>query len=155
MHTPRKVLLSGLAGVLVAAVSNVALAGDPRGAIEETLARFTAAFNSGDAAGVGALYSEDAVILPPGGESVSGREAITAFWQGAIEGGLTDLELQIVELEAQDGRAFEVGKLRLMAPGEGGEMQPVLGKYIVVWKQDGEGNWRLHRDIWNTSPAAE
>jgi ketosteroid isomerase-like protein len=29
---------------------------------------------------------------------------------------------------------------------------PVSGKYIVVWKKDGDA-WRLHRDIWNTDPA--
>ncbi len=24
------------------------------------------------------------------------------------------------------------------------------GKYIVIWKRDGD-DWKLHRDIWNTS----
>jgi ketosteroid isomerase-like protein len=28
------------------------------------------------------------------------------------------------------------------------------GKYIVVWKRDG-GQWRLHRDSWNTSMPAK
>ena len=25
----------------------------------------------------------------------------------------------------------------------------LVGKYIVIWKKGGDGNWRLHRDIWN------
>jgi ketosteroid isomerase-like protein len=28
------------------------------------------------------------------------------------------------------------------------------GKYIVIWKKDG-GTWKLHRDIWTTSPPAK
>jgi ketosteroid isomerase-like protein len=29
------------------------------------------------------------------------------------------------------------------------------GKYITVWKKQ-QGQWKLHRDIWNTSmPAAK
>ena len=26
---------------------------------------------------------------------------------------------------------------------------PAEGKYIVIWKRDDDGAWRLHRDIWN------
>ena len=25
------------------------------------------------------------------------------------------------------------------------------GKYLVVWKRGADGNWRLHRDIFNSS----
>jgi ketosteroid isomerase-like protein len=32
-------------------------------------------------------------------------------------------------------------------------MTTVRGKYVVVWKKDGDGMWRLHRDIWNTGAA--
>jgi len=31
-----------------------------------------------------------------------------------------------------------------------GAMGVTNGKYVVIWKRDG-GQWRIHRDIWNTS----
>jgi hypothetical protein len=43
--------------------------------------------------------------------------------------------------------ANEVGKYRIT--GEGGKLLDT-GKYVVVWKRE-QGQWKLHRDIWNTS----
>lgn len=34
----------------------------------------------------------------------------------------------------------------------GGQATNAVVKYVVVWKRV-DGQWRLHRDIWNTMPA--
>ncbi len=65
-----------------------AAAGEPRTHIDENLVKFVAAYNAGDAATVAGLYTEDAVVFPPGGARVDGRPAIQAFWQGAIDSGV-------------------------------------------------------------------
>jgi uncharacterized protein (TIGR02246 family) len=116
-------------------------------------AAFAAAFNNGDATAVAARYTEDGALLPPDGKRVDGRAAIEAFWKGAIDGGLKNLTLKTVEVDERGDLAYEVGDLSLDAPGEGGAMTTVRGKYVVVWKKDGDGMWRLHRDIWNTGAA--
>lgn len=28
----------------------------------------------------------------------------------------------------------------------------LTGKYVMVWRQDADGNWRLYRDVWNDGP---
>ena len=126
-----------------------ALAGDATAEIEARSVEFEAAFNAGDGAAVGAMYTEDAAVLPPGGARVDGREAISGFWTGAIGSGLADLDLVTTEvIPAGDGAVLEVGTLTLTAPGEGGARTTVAAKYIVHWKQV-DGAWLLHRDIWN------
>ena len=129
----------------------------PRESIEAALTVFTAAFNSGDGAGVAALYTDDAALLPPGGQRVDGRAAIQTFWQGGIDGGLTNLTLRAVEVEGNGNAAYEVGAFSFQVPGEDGQPVTVEGKYIVIWKKGADGAWRLHRDIWNITPppAAE
>jgi ketosteroid isomerase-like protein len=86
---------------------------------------------------------------------VDGREAIQAFWQGAIDQGLTDIKLEAVEVESAGNTAYEVGSFSLKAPNESGELVSSTGKYIVVWHKSADGNWRLHRDIWNSTPQSE
>jgi uncharacterized protein (TIGR02246 family) len=126
-----------------------ALAADATAEIEARSLEFEAAFNAGDGNAVGAMYTEDAAVLPPGGARVDGRAAITGFWTGAIDSGLGDLDLVTTEvIPAGEGAVVEVGTLTLSAPGEGGARVTVAAKYIVHWKQV-DGTWHLHRDIWN------
>lgn len=109
--------------------------------------RFMTAFSRGDAAGVAAVYSSDARVLPPGGEPIAGRPAIEAFWRGVLDLGIKAARLETEELEVHGARAIEVG--RYVLEGEAGRTLD-RGKYLVVWREEGN-DWRLHRDIWNSS----
>lgn len=142
-----------LALALGAALTTSAVAGPPRSHIETAMTTFAAAFNGGDGASVAALYTEDAVLLPPDGARVDGRDAVQAFWQGAIDGGVGGLILETIEVESHGNLAYEVGVFSFQVPGENGASVTASGKYIVVWKRTGAHNWQLHRDIWNMDPA--
>jgi uncharacterized protein (TIGR02246 family) len=138
--------------VIVAAVLNTpANAQSPRDDIEAALVAFAAAFNKGDHEAVAAHYTEDAAVLPPEAARIDGRLNIQKFWKGAIEAGLADLTLKAVEVEASGDWAFEVGELSFSAPGTGSARSTASGKYIVVWKKEADGTWRLYRDIWNAN----
>jgi uncharacterized protein (TIGR02246 family) len=110
--------------------------------------KFAQAFNAGDAAAVAALYTEEAVILPPGGEMMKGRTAIQAFWKGATEqlgnGKLTTVDVKPLGNEA----AREIGTFTFQT--KGAQSQEITGKYVVVWEKVGS-DWKLATDIWNTN----
>ena len=113
---------------------------------------FMATFKRGDAAGMAALYTENGQLLPPNSDFVTGRQAIQALWQSVMDMGIKDAKLETVEFEGHGDTAIEVGKYTLS--GEGGQVMD-SGKFVVIWKQEG-GQWKLHRDIWNSSmPAPE
>lgn len=133
---------------LAALLISAAIAGSPRSHIDELSGQFVAAFNAGDGAALAGLYSENAALFPPGGDRVSGRAAIQAFWQGVLDSGIKLDELNTVEVDARGDLASEVGSLVLSAPGDDGTVK-IVGQYIVVWKRSGH-TWQLHRDIWNT-----
>lgn len=105
------------------------------------------ALSQGDAATVSQCYTSDGQILPPQSGVVEGHPAIEAFWQAAIGMGITALTLETLEVFDHGDSAYEVGRYSLSAAGG----PPVdHGKYVVIWRQEG-GEWKLHRDIWNTS----
>jgi uncharacterized protein (TIGR02246 family) len=119
-------------------------------AISTAVAKFVGAFNSGDAAAVAAFYTEQGQLLPPNADFMVGKEAIQAFWQGAMDMGIASCRLEIREVEQHDDVAIEVGTYTLNAQ-DGTELD--AGKYIVIWKRV-EGEWKLHRDIFNSSKPA-
>jgi uncharacterized protein (TIGR02246 family) len=123
-----------------------------RDAIAAANENFMAAVKKGDAAALAALYTENGQVLPPNSDFVTGKDAIQAFWQAILDMGIKEAKLEIVEVEGHGDTAIEVSKYTLH--GEEGQ-QLDKGKYIVIWKQE-EGQWKLHRDIFNTSlPAPE
>ena len=107
-------------------------------------------FNQGDAAGIAELYTNDGMLLPAGSDFVQGKEAIRDFWQGAMNMGIKEAKLDILEVDLQGNWAIERGRYQLK--GAGGEVMD-QGKYIVIWKQE-QDQWKLHRDIWNTNQTA-
>jgi uncharacterized protein (TIGR02246 family) len=120
--------------------------------ITTTKARFEEAFNAGDAAGVAALYTTGAVVMAPNYARITGRRAIQGMWQNFFDAEITDIDLKTVELDIYERRASEYGTFSFTAPdGQGGNVK-LKGKYIVLWRQDSDGVWRLHRDIWNNDP---
>ena len=122
-----------------------ALAQD-KATIQSLSDQFAKAFNAGDAAAIAALYTEDAIILPPGGEMMKGKSAIQAFWKGATEqlgdGKLTTVDVKPLGNEA----AREFGTFTFRT--KGAQPQEITGKYVVVWEKVG-GDWKLATDIWN------
>lgn len=147
MRISRLVLLLSC---LIPASAEIALAGEPHDAIVEMEKGFVATFMKGDAAGLAALYTEDGQVLPPNSDFVNGREAIQGMWQSFMEMGIKGLKLETVEVEGCENMASEVGKYTL--EGEDGQVLD-QGKYIVIWKKEGD-KWMMHRDIFNTSMAA-
>ncbi len=124
-----------------------------RETIKNTNLKFAELFKSGDAAGVAALYTKDARLMPPGAPSMSGTEAITNFWQTAMSMGIKEATLETVEVETGGDLVCEIGRFTLsIETPDGGRVEP-KGKYVVLWKEE-EGVWKLHADIWNTDAPA-
>jgi ketosteroid isomerase-like protein len=104
------------------------------------------AMRSGSAERLVAIYSNEGKLLPPNNRMVSGPEDIMDYWYGVIHSGITDAELTTEELDVYGETAVEVGSYVMQAGSETADM----GKYVVIWKNE-NGQWKYHRDIWNSN----
>ncbi len=144
-----------LAIAVIAALAVPSLAAaDAAADIEASNQAFVSAFNGGDAAGVAARFTADAELMPPDMARVDGHDAIQALWQAFVDAKASGLDITTDTLDVLGEEAIETGSYQVTAPDPDGNPSTEIGKYLVVWKQEG-GAWKMYRDIWNADPMAE
>ena len=117
--------------------------------IRATNDAFERASIEGDADAMAAVYTDDAIVLPPDAPVIEGRDNIKALWASVLDGmGLKSVKLETLNLEIAGDTACEVGLATLGLEPAGGEATTAQVKFVVYWKRE-DGAWRWHRDIWN------
>ncbi len=122
-------------------------------AIRAIDADWVKAVTAKDTGALPAFYAEDAVLLPPGGQMVSGREAITKTWQQMVAQpgfGLTFASAK-VEVSKSGDMAYEIGDYTLTVNDKRGKPQATKGKYVVVWGKQADGSWKAVVDAPTTT----
>lgn len=120
--------------------------------LEQLHETFVEALRSNDLAALGACYTENAVLLPPGQPMIAGREAVVGYWQKAER-------IQDLVFEATDTRALgtdalrEAGNLLVTTRGQGRETFNVASKYISLWIKV-DGVWKIDSTAWAGGRAA-
>lgn len=121
---------------------------DVKTSIEAANQQWIKAFNQGDSSALTALYTDTATVLPPGGDMVSGHDALLVFWKDTIASGMKVNKLITLSVERHGAIAKEIGRVSAEAPDANKKMVPLEGKYVVIWKEV-KGVWKLDTDIWN------
>ncbi|MFI5135550.1 MAG: YybH family protein [Chitinophagales bacterium] len=115
---------------------------------------FAKALNEKNAEAAANLYAEDAVLLPPNEETVSGRANIQKYWQGALDAGVSDVSVSTLAASSHGDLGYEVGRYHLTSKKADGTSESESGKYIELLKRDSSGVWKSIYGIWNTDSTA-
>jgi uncharacterized protein (TIGR02246 family) len=146
MRALKTVLFCALLALPVSASAQESM--DADAAIRAGSQAWAAAWNAGDAKGLAALYTEDAMVMAPGGEPVQGRAAIMEHYQAEIDAAAgAQNKTMTTEIMVSGDWAVERGGFVTDA-ASGSHLDH--GPFIAVWKKV-DGKWLIHRDIWNSS----
>ena len=118
--------------------------------ITEANKGFMEAFNNADANALAQNYTSNAKLYPSNSDVIEGQEAIEGFWNSVMNMGIKKGHLETVTAESYGNFAIEEGRYTLYVEDDQIADQ---GKYIVTWKKE-DGQWKLHKDIWNTNNPA-
>jgi uncharacterized protein (TIGR02246 family) len=120
-------------------------------AIKSLGQEFGAAYKSGDASSAAALYTDDAILMPPNGPEVVSKEAIQSWYQTVFDQFTTEMALSVHEVKVAGDWAFDRGSYTFTrTPKAGGEPMQDNGKYVVIDKKQPDRSWKIYLDIWNS-----
>jgi ketosteroid isomerase-like protein len=109
---------------------------------ERLASQWTRAYNAGDAAGLSALYDNDAELTTEPSENIVGRNDIGSFWKEDFGGGKPETKLAMTDAYMAGDLAHLEGTYEVTDKGT-----VTKGRYVQLWMQDGDG-WRIRREIW-------
>lgn len=149
----RELTLVPLGAVLAAVFAGPAPAVPPAEAIRDASRRFSAAMVAGRTDEIASLYTEEGVLLPPG-RVVRGRAAIREFF--SPRPGVTQLShaMTAEELKLLGDVAIDVGTWSNSWRKGEGEPQSASERYLVVWRKEADGAWRIAWDVWHRPAPA-
>jgi len=128
-------------------------------AINELYNQSTLAVSTGDAELYLSIFTEDAVVMPPGSPAVIGKEELRPPIEGLF--GLFDLKLPytVDEIGVPGNWAFARSSFQYsMTPKEDGETTTSPGEQLDILKRQADGSWKIYIQCWNydvPQPAAE
>jgi ketosteroid isomerase-like protein len=110
---------------------------------------FVVFFHTNRDSAIAALYTENAVMMPPNHGPVEGRAAIRAFFEAYP--ALPDFAGTPLEVEGRGDLAYVRGTYAFSVPAGGG--QPAMsdhGKFVEIRRRQPDGKWLVSVDIFNS-----
>lgn len=123
-----------------------------RDAVEQKYKAVQEAFHRGDPEAISFMYTEDAEFFVPGLPIIEGRPAIREAWSSIVGSGGNSVRIEVREVQESGDLAYDTGRFTANAP-DGTVLN--TGKWIVIWKRQPAGDWKIHRDFmhWDMPPA--
>jgi uncharacterized protein (TIGR02246 family) len=140
------------AAATVASTTNPA---DVKRFLDSAQVRYIDAVAKGDVAAISSLYTDDTEVMSPNAKAVHGRAAMDkANTQMFASLKTTALKLATEDVQTSGDLAVETGAYDQTVTPKTGKAVHDVGKYLLVWKKQPDGGWKVLREIYNTDLPA-
>jgi ketosteroid isomerase-like protein len=114
-------------------------------------AAWAATIATRDAAVVGAYFTDDVEIYPPGSPALIGKSAATAMWAHMFTDPAFSLSWKATDAHVATAGdlGMTTGGFEITFSGPGGEKMAHGGKFVCIWTRQPDGTWKVYRDMWN------
>ena len=118
-----------------------------RSFIDSINLKFSEAIMKSDSNWVAAQYEYDAEILLTGSEPIKGKD-ILAMWGSVSRSNERDWTFNTTDLQGDNNFLVETGKYDIK---DNSKKSVDQGKYLIVWRMQTDGSWKIYRDMGNSS----
>ncbi len=126
-------------------------------AIHSLVAGWSAAAQARDVEKFLSVYEKDAVLMIEDMPDYRGLDAIREGITGMMSDPLFDLSFSAdnVVVARSGDMAYETGTYSMTMSGEDGQPAVEKGSYLVVWRKQADGSWKVVADVPVSDPPEE
>lgn len=97
------------------------------------------------------FYSDDALVLPDKAPAIKGVENFRKDWAPllALPGPGLSWKTSALEVARSGDLAYETGAYNFITTDKKGKSTDYKGKYLVIWKKQSDGAWKVAVDTDN------
>jgi uncharacterized protein (TIGR02246 family) len=100
-----------------------------------------------------ALFTDDAAFLNPDGARIAGKEAIRGLYQQIFATYSGAIVLDSKQTGISGGLAYDSGLFHeTLTTLKTGEKQQLKGSYLMVFRHEPDGKWRIVQQVWTEAP---
>ena len=120
-------------------------------AIRAASAAWSQAASAKDLDKVVSFYADDALVLPDKAPAIRGNENFRKDWAPllALPGPGLSWQTSALEVARSGELAYETGKYNFVTTDKKGKPTDYKGKYLVIWKKQSDGSWKVAVDTDN------
>ena len=97
------------------------------------------------------MYTEDAMFVGPGAPAVQGREALLEMARAMRP--LSSFSIQALRTEGSENLAYAYGLASWVSGRPPNAGASVNLRFVIVWRKEADGQWRVAQEILNAAPA--
>ncbi|MDX1941409.1 MAG: nuclear transport factor 2 family protein [Saprospiraceae bacterium] len=106
-----------------------------------------------NAAKIYAIYSDNAILLPPGGVApIQGKQAIQEYYNNSLKspGSTLDITTENIHYEVIDeNHAQEVGRYNIIYKADTAQVITEIKGYMLINWEKVNGEWKIKIDMWH------
>jgi ketosteroid isomerase-like protein len=95
------------------------------------------------------MYTDDAIIIPPTSEILTGTTAIKGFWDEILKGGVSEYVIDTINLHIDGNTAHQTAYWQAHLTAANGEIIQFDGTMTNVLERQENGQWKISMQSWN------
>ena len=95
------------------------------------------------------MYTDDAIVIPPTSEIITGADAIKGFWAEILNGGISEYVIDTINLHIDGNTAHQTAYWEARLTAANGEIIHFDGTMTNVLELQDNGQWKISMQSWN------
>lgn len=100
-----------------------------------------------------AAFAEDGIMMPAGRDMLVGHTAMREFMSKVFTTPGFAMRWEPIDSVASGDVGYTYGLSKVTRTGADGKPSVSYGKYVTIWRRQGDRSWKIALDIGNASPA--